>query len=75
MDYNGIKLPEPKDGEMVLGAALMVKIMRPDGSITDREHTSETLHPVEVLGMATSFQDSLRALIMGNVRTPGSEPA
>lgn len=72
MDYNGVALPDPKEGEIVLGAAVMVKIMRPDGSITYREHTSEVLHPVEVYGMVTSFGDSLRALIMGNIRQPGS---
>lgn len=43
---------------------LLVKCLDPEGNVKYRELTSRSLHPVEALGMVTTFQDSCRHKIM-----------
>lgn len=70
--YNGVNLPEPADGEVVLGAIVLMKVMKQDGDITYREIGGEALHPIEMLGMIETFRDTLKASIMGRLRPVGS---
>ena len=69
MDYNGVRLPEPAEGEIALGAIVLMKVMRADGEITYRELTSDNLHPIEMLGMIETARDTLKAVCMGRLRS------
>lgn len=71
MDYAGVELPDPRDGEMALGAVVLMKVMNPDGSIVYRECTSDSIHAIEMLGMVETFRDTLKHTIMGGIRTRG----
>lgn len=73
MFYCGIELPEPAEGEIAMEAVVLVKVMTKEGKITYREWASAALHPIEALGMASTFQDTLRATIMAGAR--GTPPA
>ena len=64
MEYAGLQLPDPAPEDVVLGAVVMIKLIDKDGGIKYREHKSPDLHPIEALGMATTFTDTLRAMIM-----------
>lgn len=68
MDYQGVTLPEAAEGEIVLGAVVLMKVMKPNGDITFRECTSDALHAIEMLGMVETFRDTLKAMIMGSYR-------
>lgn len=68
MDYYGVTLPDPPEGEMVLGAVVLLKVMKPSGEICYRECPSDQIHEVEMLGMASTFCDTMRSRLMGNVR-------
>lgn len=68
MNYAGVDLPDPQDGELVLGAVVLIKLMKPDGSIAYRECTSDSLHAIEMLGMVETFRDTLKSVIMGTYR-------
>lgn len=64
MRYQGVDLPDERDGEMALEAILLFKVLLPSGSIQYREYKSANLHPIEALGMITTMEDTLRATIM-----------
>lgn len=66
--YGGIDLPDPPKGEIALEAVVLIRCMGEDGSLKYREWKSNTLHPVEALGMVTTFSDTLRHMLMANVR-------
>jgi hypothetical protein len=66
--YNGVILPDLKEGEIALGAVVLTKIMKPNGEITYREHAGESLHAIEMLGMVETFRDTLKTTIMGSLR-------
>jgi hypothetical protein len=66
--YGGINLPDPPEGEIALEAVVLVRCLAADGSLKYREWKSTTLHPVEALGMVTTFSDTLRELLMKNSR-------
>lgn len=70
--YAGMNLPDPQPEEVALGAVVLMKIMKADGSVTYREvaDMEGALHPVEMLGMVETFSDSLRQLIMGRYQAP-----
>lgn len=68
MDYNGIDLPDPVDGDLVIGAITLLKVMKADGNVCYRELTGDSLHPVEMLGMVETFRDTLKAHLMGTTR-------
>lgn len=58
--------PEPlPEQDVVLGTVVLTKVMLPNGEIKYREMTSETLHPIEILGMVTSFTQTLNRVIAG----------
>lgn len=69
--YNGVDLPDPQEGEMALGAVVLLKLMNANGKIMYRECTSDSLHCVEMLGMVETFRDTLKQTIMGTIRRPG----
>lgn len=69
--YNGVNLPDPPPGEIALGAVVLIKIMKGNGEIAYRECTSDSLHPIEMLGMTETFKDTLKAQIMGTLQRPG----
>lgn len=48
---------------------LLVKCLNPEGIVRYREMTSQNLHPVEALGMATTFADTMRSRLMAGART------
>ena len=66
--YAGIQLPEPEEGEMALAAVVLLKLIDAHGAIRYREFRSAELHPMEALGMATSFTDTCRSHLMRGAR-------
>lgn len=68
MDYCGMNLPEPEPGEMALGAVVLMKVMKSDGTIKYREMTTDALHAIEMLGMTETFRDTLKQAIMGGTQ-------
>lgn len=58
------------EGWIPLDWVILVKCITPDGSVRYREMLSKTLHPVEALGMATTFEDTMRTRLMSNIE-PG----
>lgn len=72
INYGGIDLPDPEDtGEIVLEACVLMKVIDKNGGVKYREWKSARLHPIEALGMITTFSDTLRQLIMSGVRPAG----
>lgn len=67
-DYYGVQLPTLEDGDVALEAVVLMKMMTKDGHHIYREFKSPTLHPMEALGMATSFTDTMRDKLMSKVR-------
>lgn len=49
---------------------VMVKCLDPKGRVRYREMTSQTLHPVEALGMISTMGDTLRHKLMRDAGTP-----
>ena len=60
VDYMGIQLPVPEEGEVGLGAVVLMKLITNDGQVQYREFNSRDLHAIEALGMAETFSDSCR---------------
>lgn len=60
VNYAGVDLPVPEEGEVALGAVVLMKVLTVEGHVQYREFNSKELHPVEALGMADTFADSCR---------------
>jgi hypothetical protein len=69
----GVEMPDMSDTDefIPLDMIVVVKGFTADGEIRYRELTSNGLSPMERLGMAVSFADSMRALLMRGVRGTG----
>lgn len=61
--YGGLNLPEVAEGELMMEAIVMFKVLTPEG-VKYREFKTSTLHSVEALGMVSTMVDTLRAKIM-----------
>jgi hypothetical protein len=46
----------------------MVKCLDPKGNVKYRELSSQTLHPVEALGMISTMEDTIRTKLMAGAR-------
>lgn len=57
---------------VVLGGMCVTKEMKEDGTVTYRESTIGDLHPMELLGMVVSAQDTLRAQLMSGAKPLGA---
>lgn len=68
MNFNGVELPDADVKEISLGVVVLAKVMNAEGEIRYREWISPALHPIEALGMTTTFEDTLRAVIMHGTR-------
>lgn len=55
-------------GWMPLEYVVLAKCLDPEGNIRYREMTSQTLHPVEALGMVETMADTIRARLMNGAR-------
>jgi hypothetical protein len=55
-------------GWIPLEFIVLAKCLAPDGSVKYREMTSQTLHPVEALGMVKTMEDTIRARLMNGAR-------
>ena len=66
-DVYGIPLPDLDEGEIVVDAIILVKTMGEAG-VKYRELKTPTLHPIEALGMADTYSDTLRMQLMKNAR-------
>lgn len=75
MIYGNVELPDFNDGDIVIEAVVLAKVITVEGKTVYREWKSSDLHPVEALGMVTTMEDTLRAMIMGKIRMGGSEAA
>lgn len=65
MNIYGIEMPEFKDKNFLpLDLIIVVKGLCEDGTISYREMASSGLAPMERLGMAVSYADSVRSFLM-----------
>ncbi len=61
----GVEMPDMNDKNfMPLDMILVIKGLNEDGSITYREMASNGLAPMERLGMAVSYADTIRSVLM-----------
>jgi len=61
----GVEMPDMNDKNfMPLDMILVVKGMTEEGTITYREMASTGLAPMERLGMAVSYADTIRSILM-----------
>lgn len=61
----GVEMPDMNDKNfMPLDMILVIKGFTEDGSITYREMSSTGLAPMERLGMAVSYADTIRSILM-----------
>lgn len=67
MIYGNVHLPEPGEGEMVIEAIVLSKVIDKDGKTRYREWKSEDLHPIEALGMIETARDTVKSLCMGRL--------
>jgi len=58
-------------GWVPLEYLICVKAIDPNGAIKYREMTSQSLHPVEALGMLTTMGDTMRRRLMSGARNVG----
>lgn len=68
LNYAGIELPGMADDEIAISAVVLLKVIRPDGRLSYREFKSPDLHLMEALGMATTYTDTCRQLLMKGAR-------
>lgn len=61
---NGISIPDPEPGWLYLDAVVLIKCIDDDGKIRYRETRSHGLTAVEALGMAETYSDTLRNVLM-----------
>jgi hypothetical protein len=61
---NGIAIPDPDEGWLYLDAIVLIKCMDDQGDIRYKEIKSAGLTPVEALGMAETYSDTMRAMLM-----------
>lgn len=71
VQYAGIELPEPAEGELATDAIVLIKVITPQG-VKYREWKSVSLHPIEALGMVETCRDTIKKLCMHGTR-PVSE--
>lgn len=71
MILNGIDIPDPEPGWLYLDAIVLIKCMDDTGNIRYREIKSRGLTPVEALGMAETYTDTLRHVLMRRVTGDG----
>ena len=64
----GVELPAEVEGEVAIDLVVLLKVLNAEGEIVFREIKSPTLHPVEALGMGTTFCDSMRSLLTKRAR-------
>jgi hypothetical protein len=64
MNFGSISVPDPEPGWLYLEAVVLIKCLDDEGSIRYREIKSTGLTPVEALGMASTYIDTLRHQIM-----------
>lgn len=60
----GIEFPNPPEGWTALEAVVLLKGLNPKGTVTYIETKSPGLTAVEALGMATTFTDSCREMLI-----------
>ena len=61
----GVEMPDMSDTKFLpLDMIIVVKGLCEDGSITYREMASSGLAPMERLGMAVSYADTVRSVLM-----------
>jgi len=60
----GIQIKDMPQGWIALDAVILVKGLSESGQVRYLEMTTQTLNPVESLGMATTFADTCRTIIM-----------
>jgi hypothetical protein len=61
----GVEMPDMNDKNfMPLDMILVIKGLNEDGTITYREMASNGLAPMERLGMAVSYADTIRSVLM-----------
>jgi hypothetical protein len=65
---NGVTSFDLGKGWMALETVILVKCLDPEGNIKYREMTSQSLHPVEALGMLETMIDTVRARLMSGAR-------
>lgn len=74
MNYAGIELAEPREGELALGAVVLMKVIDAEGNLNYREWKSADLHWVEGLGMLDTARDTFKQVIMNGMRPGGQRP-
>lgn len=60
----GLPIRELPEGWVALDAVVLVKGINSDGQVRYAELSTATLSPVESMGMATTYIDSCRLLLM-----------
>jgi len=68
MQIYGIEMPEMDDKFVPLDMIIVLKGLSEDGGIIYREMSSAGLAPMERLGMATSYADTIRSVLMRGSR-------
>jgi len=56
-------------GWIPLEYLIMIKCLDPKGRVRYRELSSQSLHPVEALGMLTTMGDTMRGRLMRDARS------
>jgi len=69
----GVEMPEMADHEefLPLDMIVVIKGLNENGDIKYREMSSTGLSPMERLGMAVSYADSMRSMLMRGARGTG----
>jgi hypothetical protein len=68
MNIYGVEMPEMDDKFIPLDMIIVIKGMTEEGNIIYREMASPGLAPMERLGMATSYADTIRSILMRGSR-------